>query len=338
MVPVTGGGETQFAFAQVPGYPVYVSYGIPISVLMADWYRSVLASAVLALATALVLGGITLQAIRNADQADRAGIALEAAVTSRTAELIKAVKAREEALEVAERANASKTHFMAAASHDLRQPIQGLRLFLEVLDGRITVEDDRRVLDMAKKALGGAEDLLSTLMDVSTLEAGLIRPTIRPTVATAVLDQLAEEFRQQAGKRGLALRYVPCGLWVDTDAVLLARVLRNLLTNAIRYTQQGTILLGCRRQGDMVSIQVWDTGPGIPADKLDAVFEDFVQLANAGGDCKGLGLGLAVVRRMARLMGHEVSVCSVVGKGSMFSVRVALSTLDTPAEQEVSLA
>lgn len=187
------------------------------------------------------------------------------------------------------------------------------------MEGRLESDFNRHVLANAVKALEGAESLLSTLLDVSTLEAGIIRVSARALPLQDVLPSLADEFAKQAVTRGLSFRFVPSGLWVETDPVLLARVLRNLLTNALRYTKTGVILLGCRRQGAHVRVEVWDTGEGIPSDKLEIVFDDFVQIGNPERvRAKGLGLGLAVVRRMAVLLDHEVGVRSHFGRGTVF--------------------
>jgi len=319
MVPLVGkGGERLYAFRQVGGYPVWLSHGMDVALIRAEWLHGLMPSALLGVLV-LTLLAIAFVVARLRERQSRD------AEARLSAEARDALSERERALALAERANRAKSTFLASASHDLRQPIQGLRLFLDVLAGRLTDHTDRKVLGNAVTALEGAEGLLSTLLDVSTLEAGIIPVKVRPVALGEVMSELATEFSGQAAAHGLDFVVVPSRLWVRTDPVLLARMLRNLLTNALRYTPTGRVLLGCRRRGRQVSVEVWDTGQGIPEDQLDAVFEDFVQVGNPERDrAKGLGLGLAVVRRMAALLGHAVAVRSRLGRGTMFSVQLPL--------------
>lgn len=329
-VPAAG-GEHMVAFHQVGTYPVWVTAGMDVGAIQARWLSELAPHALLFVLAVAVLAGTSLRGARRARAAAAAEQRLQQAVTERTAEALDAIFARKEALAVAERANRAKSHFLASASHDLRQPIQGVRLFLDVLEGRLHDKSDRHVLAGAITALEGAESLLSTLRDVSTLEAGMIDVAAQVLPLDGLLPGLADEFAGQAGLRGLSLRSIPCQLWVETDPVLLTRMLRNLLNNAVRYTESGRILLGCRRQGALVRVEVWDTGQGIPHDKLDSVFDDFVQVGNPERDrAKGLGLGLAVVRRMAALLGHEVGVRSHLGRGSVFWI--SLPVVPQPAQ------
>lgn len=329
--PRSGGGERAFGFHRVRDYPVYVTYGVNVSEAMAPWRASVGVGGLLAAVAAALLMGSTMVAIRRVEESGHTEAQLQKAVAARTAEAVVAIRDREAALRMAEQAHNAKAHFLAAASHDLRQPIQALRLFLEVLDGRMDDAENLRILGHASKALKGAEDLLGALLDVSTLDAGMVAAATRPVALDEVLCGLAEEFGTQARACFLDFRYVPTSAWVETDAVLLSRLLRNLLTNALRYTETGRVLLGCRHAGTGIRIEIWDTGPGIPADKLEAVFEDFVQLGNPERDrSKGLGLGLAVVRRMAVLLGHPVEVRSTEGRGTVFSVRLRRCELPLP--------
>ncbi|MGE5546788.1 MAG: sensor histidine kinase [Solirubrobacterales bacterium] len=236
---------------------------------------------------------------------------LEGRVRERTIDLL-------QAKEEAERANQAKTRFLAAASHDLRQPFQALRLFLEVLNQRIG-DDNRAVLAMAQKALEGGEGLLHALLDISTLQAGTVRPKPQRFKLATLLEQIAVEWGPQAERKGLELRVVPCGEEVESDPVLLERLVRNLVSNALRYTPSGRILVGCRRRGDRIAVEVWDCGMGIPAEARTEIFEEFTQLGNPERDrTKGLGLGLAIVRRLAVLLGIELSLDSTPGRGSVF--------------------
>ena len=221
-------------------------------------------------------------------------------------------------------ANQAKSRFLAAASHDLRQPFQALRLFLDMLSSRIGDGANRPLVDNALQALEAGEGLLHSLLDISTLQAGTVqaRPTHFPLAD--LLDQIATEWRPQAAIKGVELRVVPSSLEVVSDPILLLRVLRNLTANAVRYTESGRILVGCRRLNDGgVRLEVWDTGPGIPKEAFGEIFEEFTQLGNPERDrTKGLGLGLAIVHRLAQLLGLEVTIKSTLGRGSLFRVHL----------------
>jgi len=225
--------------------------------------------------------------------------------------------------ERAERANEIKTRFLAAASHDLRQPLHAIGLFVDALDARIRFPEVRRILDNLKMSTHGLKELLNAMLDISKLDAGVLKPEVSDFRLAMLLSQLETEFGPQAASSGLQLRIRACEAWVRSDPVMLARILRNLLTNAIRYTQSGGVLLGCRRRSGAVRIEVFDTGPGIPAGEIDHVFEEFYQVGNPERDReKGLGLGLAIVKRLADLLQHELTVRSRSGKGSMFAITV----------------
>lgn len=231
-----------------------------------------------------------------------------------------------EAVAEARRADACKGRFLASASHDLRQPFQALRLFLDVLDRRLDQPGDRLVLTGAMKALAAGEDVLRDYLDVSLLDSGIIQPVFREIAVGELLAELTLECAPAASAKNLTLRNVPSSAWVASDPHLLRRLLRNLLVNATRYTDQGGIVLGCRRRGDSLRIEVWDSGIGIAEDKLATVFEEFFQIGNPERDrAKGLGLGLSVVERLAALLGHRIDVASRPGKGSVFAVTVPLA-------------
>jgi PAS domain S-box-containing protein len=226
----------------------------------------------------------------------------------------------------AERASRAKSQFLAAISHDMRQPIQAASLFLGVLDGRIGDPKAREVLERLKTSIDSVHGMLGDLLDLSRLDAALIKPAPKPLQMGPLLDRLHVEFAPQAELKHLTLRTVPVSATVATDPELLERILRNLLANAVSYTASGGILLGCRRCGDAVRIIVADTGPGIPESQQHQIFEEFYQVGNAERDrSRGFGLGLAIVRRIADMLGHPVAVRSVVGKGSVFSVTVPLA-------------
>ncbi len=223
----------------------------------------------------------------------------------------------------AERANTAKTKFLAAASHDLRQPVQALFFFTSVLSHKLRGHSAKPVLDDLQSSLEGLNILLDSLLDVSKLDAGLVAPKETDFSATAVLERVAADFGPLAKDKGLTLKIVPCSAVIRSDPALLARIVQNLVSNAVRYTNRGHILLGCRRRGGRLSIQVWDTGIGIPAERTHEIFEEFTQLGNPERDrSQGLGLGLAIVDRLARLLGHDIQVRSSPGRGSMFAVEV----------------
>ena len=271
----------------------------------------------------------------NAYALFRTAVTLEAKVSERTAELTKlthqmmheisqrrlAEKALLAAKAEAEQANASKTRFLAAASHDLHQPFNAARLFLGALADEVASERARDLLTRVDAALDTVDDLLGSLLDISRLDAGAWPVTLAPLPVGRLLARLLEEYGPQARSLGIDLRVVPCAAVIHTDRALFERVLRNLLSNAIRYTATGRVLVGCRRRRDHVLIDVWDTGVGIPADRQGRIFEEFHRLGNAPrNDGKGLGLGLAIVDRIARLLGLRVTFESVVGRGSRFTV------------------
>ncbi|CAO3406028.1 sensor histidine kinase [Azospirillum largimobile] len=228
----------------------------------------------------------------------------------------------------AERANRAKSRFLAAASHDLRQPFQAMSLFHHILLSKL---DDPQQVEVANKlgeALTAGNMLLSTLLDTSALEVGNVKPRVVEFDVQDILARLAVEIGDQAADRGLELRMVPSSARVRSDPILLERMVRNLLVNALRYTTEGRILLGCRRRcdgegGDRLSIEVWDTGPGIAEAEMTAIFEDFYRCGTDQRDSgRGLGLGLSIVRRMAQMLDHPVTVRSRVGHGTVFAVSV----------------
>lgn len=228
----------------------------------------------------------------------------------------------------AERANLSKTKFLAAVSHDLLQPLNAARLFTSSLLEHSFGPKAEGLVRSVSTSLDDVENLLGTLVDISKLDAGVIKPDIMAFDLRDLLNNIAREFRQMALAEGLTLDFVPSSAIVESDSQLLARILRNFLTNAIRYTGTGRILLGCRRHREHVLLQVWDTGPGIPEDKLTEIFQEFKRIRPSGSQPdKGLGLGLAIVDKISRMLGHEVTVSSIQGKGSVFSVKVPVGQL-----------
>lgn len=271
----------------------------------------------------------------NAYALFRTAITLETQISERTSELTKlthqlmhevaqrrqAEKALLAAKAEAEQANLGKTKFLAAATHDLCHPLNAARLFLGALCDEIATDRARELLRRIDAALDTVDELLSALLDISKLDAGAWPVSLTNVRIGPVLERLADEYRPQAHAAGLDLRVVSTRAQVHTDRHLLERVLHNLISNAIRYTAEGRILIGCRYRGDGVVVQVWDSGIGIPEPMREEIFREFQCLGNTPRrDAKGLGLGLAIVDRIARLLDLEVTVTSEVGRGSCFSL------------------
>jgi signal transduction histidine kinase/CheY-like chemotaxis protein len=249
---------------------------------------------------------------------------LESRVAERTAELTAANAALSEAKAEAERANQAKTRFLASASHDLVQPLNAARLFVSAIDRRGLNEVTERLIGQVESSLTAAESLLGALLDITRLDAAAQELKSEHVELSRVLGPLAAEFSALARSRGLEFRVVPSRAVVHTDPRLLRRVLQNFLSNAVRYTRKGRVLIGCRRQAHALRIEVWDTGPGIPPEKRREIFEEFRRLDSQDGVERGLGLGLAIAERLARLLGHPLGLRSWMGRGSVFSITVPL--------------
>ena len=228
--------------------------------------------------------------------------------------------ARRQAQFQAERANAAKSRFLAAASHDLRQPLSALSLYVGVLDHKLARED-ALLLRSIKDCVASLSELLGDLLDLSKLDAGVVTPSPSDFAIDEVLGRIISAHGPEARLKGLDLRYVAPRLVVRTDPVLFGRIVGNLVANAVRYTERGGVLVGCRRRDGRLWVEVWDTGIGIPADKTTEIFEEFRQLGNAERS-RGSGLGLAIVARMATVLGLRLRVASRPGRGSLFAVEV----------------
>ncbi|WP_347929762.1 NahK/ErcS family hybrid sensor histidine kinase/response regulator [Pseudomonas helvetica] len=264
---------------------------------------------------------------------------LEQRVTARTDELLEANRnlqqqiaqreqveqALRDARDAAQAANNSKDKYLAAASHDLLQPLNAARLLISTLRERPLPSVEQVLVERTHQALEGAEDLLTDLLDISRLDQAAVKPDIALYRLDELLGPLVSEFQSVAGAAGLNLRVHMGNFAIHTDLRLMSRIIRNLLSNACRYTEQGSILLGARRRGKNLRLEVWDTGRGIPADRLDSIFLEFNQLdVGRAADRKGVGLGLAIVERIARILEHKVEVRSLPGRGSMFSIQVPI--------------
>ncbi len=271
---------------------------------------------------------------RAAEALRRANEDLELRVRERT-------EALEQAKAEAEQANLGKTRFLAAASHDLLQPLNAARLFLSALDESLRTaptsgQKERTLAESAITAMRSTEHVLDTLLDISSYDSGAVRAELLDFPIDDLLVQLTVEFQAMARERGLSLRVVDCRFVVRSDPHLLRRILQNLLSNALRYTPKGRILLGCRRRGADLRIEVWDTGVGIAEQDQKRIFEEFRRLAPQPD--KGVGLGLAIVDRISRLLGHSIDVRSREGHGSCFAVTVPLADGPGTALQRKSAA
>jgi signal transduction histidine kinase len=216
-----------------------------------------------------------------------------------------------------ELANLAKSRFLAAASHDLRQPLHALGLFVAQLHGRVRANERRRIVARIDAALSAMNELFNALLDISKLDAGVLTPSITEFPVAKLLDRVETTFTGAAREKGLSLRVISSSAWVRSDFILLERIVFNLVSNAVRYTSRGGVVVGCRNRGVNLRIEVRDTGPGVPQDQQKNIFGEFYRLGAPGA---GLGLGLAIVDRLCQLLEHSVRLTSILGKGSCFSV------------------
>ncbi len=244
--------------------------------------------------------------------------------------------ALQEAERQAQLANQAKSRFLAAASHDLRQPLQTLTLVQGLLAKMVEGEKAQKLIGLFDETLSAISGMLNALLDINQIEAGTVRAEIVTFPINALLDRMRGEFAYHAEAKHLVLRVVPCSLDIRSDPHLLEEMIRNLLANAMKYTKSGKVLLGCRRHDGKLSIEVWDTGIGIPGNKLDVIFDEYHQLENAARERSlGLGLGLSIVRRLASLLGLEIRVRSRLGHGSVFAIDLEIATdVDAPTPQD----
>ena len=276
---------------------------------------------------------------REAEQALKdANEGLEQRVAERTHELSQLNLALTEAKSHAEAANKSKTRFLAAVSHDLMQPLNAARLFSAALSHQEEglSGDAQQLVQHMDSALRSAEELISDLLDISRLENGKINPDAKPFALSELFDALGAEFKVLAQQQGLDFRVRGSKLRVHSDVKLLRRILQNFLTNAFRYGKS-PILLGVRRSKGALWLEVWDRGPGIAADKLQVIFEEFKRLDSHQTRAeKGLGLGLAIADGLCKVLGHPLEVRSSPGKGSVFRVSVPLASAASPAQAKAA--
>ena len=268
-----------------------------------------------------VEGGRSLRSLAQGvnDMADKLGASqehLQRQIAAATSEL-------REKKDEAERGNRAKTRFLAAASHDLRQPMHALGLFVAELGQKPHAPDTRRLVEQIAISAETMENLLDSLLDISRLDVGVLDRQIKPFPLQPLLERIDVDYRREAEMRGQRLRLRPTSQWVESDPLLLERILHNLISNALRYAPGGTILVGCRKRGKRVRIEVRDNGPGIAPDAQESIFQEFVQLDNPERNrAKGLGLGLAIVRRLTDLLDHPLSLKSSPGRGALFAVEL----------------
>jgi signal transduction histidine kinase len=269
----------------------------------------------------------------NAFSLFETAIALDHQVLQRTKQLHEALRSIERsndslffAKQQAEAASSLKSSVLISVTHDLLQPLNAARLTLSTLAEMAIPEQGAALLEQADRSLLTLEDLLRTLLDISRLDAGVLKPEVQAIMVSSLFDALRQEFAPLAAKRGLSLRIRPCSHAMLSDPLMMRRILQNLLSNALRYTQKGGVLMGCRSSGDGLCIQIHDTGPGIPEAQRQAIFQEFQRGEATSGDEAGFGLGLSIVRRFATELNHEIQLSSRIGHGSTFSIYVPYGT------------
>ncbi|HHZ08359.1 MAG TPA: hybrid sensor histidine kinase/response regulator [Rhizobiales bacterium] len=269
----------------------------------------------------------------NAFSLFQTAINLESRVKLRTEELRSTLRRLERsnidlaaAKENAERANTSKTRFLAAASHDVLQPLNAALLSVSALAELQSGEEGRRLVRQIERSLETMGELLRTLLDISKLDAGVIQPELIDVALEPMFASLKSDFQPLADKKGIRLRFRATDLAVVSDRTLLRRILQNIVSNALRYTTRGGVLVAARRRGDGLRVDVYDTGSGIPDDERDDIFEEFHRgTASATDLAGGLGLGLSIVRRMVEALGHGLTFSSTVGRGTVFRLTLPLA-------------
>ncbi len=260
-----------------------------------------------------------------AEALERANATLEKRVRDRTEELTRLNSELALAKSTAEDANNSKTRFLAAASHDILQPLNAARLYVTSLVERQSGGEDSRLVENIDDSLEAIEEILGALLDISRLDAGAMTPSITSFKMSDLMRSLEIEFAPIARAKGLELTFVPCSLPVESDRLMLRRLLQNLISNAIKYTPRGRVLVGCRRHGQSLRIGVYDTGVGIPILKRGEIFKEFHRLEQGARIARGLGLGLSIVERLARVLNHGIALDSNGAGGSVFSVMMPIA-------------
>jgi len=273
--------------------------------------------------------------VKAAEALERANATLERRVRERTGELTRLNAELERAKAEADEANVSKTRFIAAASHDILQPLNAARLYVTSLIERQRAGEDGDLVQNIDASLDAVEEIFAALLDISRLDSGAMQAEMTDFRIAELLQRLEVEFAPLAREKGLDLVFMPCSLAVRSDRRLLRRLLQNLVSNAIKYTPKGSVLVGCRRRGSRLRIDVYDTGIGIPHAKRRAVFKEFHRLDQGARVARGVGLGLSIVERIGRVLDCEVALKSTFGRGSRFSVEVprAIAAVAEPVTQ-----
>ncbi len=318
------------------------SMGALIAVLL--WHGNIVSNTVALLAgvasIAYFVGARNVHRLLNESlQLSFENVALRRDAEEKSALLEAALKEADAARRSAEQANAAKTRFLAAASHDLRQPIHALGLLLATLADRVRDARSAPLLDQIEAAVDAVDSMLSSLLDISKLDAGVLQANVGPVDLAVLLQRLNNEHQPVAKVTGNELRVRPSNATVLSDGAMLQRILANLISNAVRYTNNGRVLVGARKRADSIRIEVYDTGPGIPEESREDIFLEFHQLGNPERDRRqGLGLGLAIVRRLAGLLGHRIELRSAVGRGSCFSIILPRCSEVRPAAEQAASA
>jgi signal transduction histidine kinase len=318
-----------------PVIPVFLSFAVTMLVTMVSklWLLHSHTFDVLGALAFLYVAILHIQALNSARSA-RDTIVLRFENSELLAQLQEKTVIAETAQREAEHANAAKSKFLAAASHDLRQPIHAQGLFLEVLSRSNLNDSQRGLLTSARAASTASSELLSALLDFSRIEAGVIEPQHQLFRVQPLLNKIENDLAPQADKKHIVYRTRETRLAVHSDPVLLELILRNLISNAIRYTNCGGVLVTCRKRGTHALLEVWDTGIGISPEHQKEVFREFHQLGNPERDRnKGLGLGLAIAEGLTRALGHNLSLQSIPQRGSLFRLALPLSTATLPSMQ-----
>jgi two-component system CheB/CheR fusion protein len=298
-----------------------------------EGYRAVQATPIIALDGAMK--GMLVTCFRRPHRPSPRELRLTDLYLRLASELIERAQARE-ALQAAQReaewANRSKTTFLAAASHDLRQPLQAISLLHGKLARRAANPEIKRTLTRLDEAVGYMSELLDSLLEVIKIESGAMQPEIAVFPLASVFERAANDLAPVAAAKRVTFRVVSSGVWVRSDRKLLERMIQNLVANAVKYTdEEGKVLLGCRRRGEMMHIEVLDTGVGIPPEKLEKVFAEYYQIDRTGDEKLGLGLGLFIVRTFAEILDCKIEIRSEPGKGTVFALHVP-RMLDAPAD------
>lgn len=324
---IAGGGVASISAL----FPMYIAFLLPC---MLSWAFYMLFSGVIYYQ---IIGvGVILLVITDCIFAKNVSKSTRQSIELRF-ENLALVKRLKEKTEQAEEANLAKSKFLAAASHDLRQPIHAQGLFLEILTHTNLTKKQRNIVDNIRMSSTASAEMLNTLLDFSRIEAGVVKPGLQAFSLQPLLNKIENDLAPQADAKGLIYRTRETQLSVHSDPNLLELILRNLVSNAIRYTEQGGMLIGCRIQQNEVWLEVWDTGIGIHTDQWDEIFREFHQLGNPERDRrKGLGLGLAITEKLAQALDHKLTLQSKVGRGSVFKLALPYVETKAPAPESIT--